>query len=315
MKKRWIKLLTAGALTLGLAACSSSSDTSSDTSDSETTETTEETTEDSSESSDDTSDDDSSTASEDTELVTITVGATTAPHAEILEQAVELMKEKGYDLQITEFSDYPNINPATSDGSLDANYFQHEPYLISYDADAGYESGDDGYLVSAGAIHYEPLGLYSDSKTSVDEVEDGDIILVPNDATNEARALFLLQDLGLITLNDDAAIETATTADIAENPHNLTIKEVNADQVATLMADGDYAVINGNYALAAGVTDKLITTESADSEAAKTYANVIAVKESRKDDPAVVALVEVLKSDEIKNWITETYGVSVVPAE
>lgn len=288
MKNNWIKITAAALLAFSLAGCSSKADTSSDT----------------------------ASGTKDTgELTTITVGATTAPHAEILEEAKELMKEKGYDLQITEFSDYPNINPATSDGSLDANYFQHLPYLESYNEDEGYTSGDEGYLVSAGAIHYEPLGLYSDKYTSVDELEDGARIAVPNDATNEARALFLLQDLGLITLKEDAKIDTATPADVAENPHNIDFYEVAADQAANLLPDVAFAVINGNYALAAGVTDKLITTESDDSEAAQTYQNIIAVKESNKDDEAIVTLVEVLKSDDIKDFITEKYGVSVVPAK
>lgn len=249
------------------------------------------------------------------EAVVITVGATTAPHAEILEEAKDLMAEKGITLEIKEFSDYPNINPATSEGSLDANYFQHAPYLESYNADNNYTSGSDGYLVSIGAIHYEPLGLYSDKYTSVDEVAEGMTIAIPNDATNEARALLLLQDLGLITLSEDATLSTATVADITDNAKNLKIEELNADQIASKLPDVDFAIINGNYALAGNVADKVITTEAADSEAAQTYQNVIAVREDRKDDEALVTLVEVLKSDEIKEFITEKYGVSVVPAQ
>lgn len=291
MKNKWFKLIAAGALAFGLAACSGSGSADSGTADA-------------------TKDDETTS-----ELTVLKVGATSAPHAEILEEAKPLLKDKGYDLQITEFSDYPNINPATTDGSLDANYFQHEPYLISYDADSGLKEGDDGYLVSAGAIHYEPLGLYSDKHTSTDEIADGAIVAVPNDATNEARALFLLQDQGWITLAEDAAIDTAVPNDIKENPYNLEIKEVAADQAANLLPDVDFAVINGNYALSAGVTDKLLTTEAADSEAAKTYANIIAVKEANKDDEAITTLVEVLKSDDIKDFIKEKYGVSVVPAE
>ncbi|MCF0259821.1 MAG: metal ABC transporter substrate-binding protein [Erysipelotrichaceae bacterium] len=244
----------------------------------------------------------------------INVGATTAPHAEILQECVKPMADKGYELKITEFSDYPNINPSTTDGSLDANYFQHLPYLESYNADNKLKSGDEGYLVSAGAIHYEPLGLYSKSFKSVDEVKDGAKIAVPNDATNEARALMLLQDLGLIKLNRDATISTATTADITENPKKLEIVELAADQIAGKLPDVDFAVINGNYALAGNVTDCLITTESKDSEAAKTYSNIIAVKESKKDDAAVKALVETLQSDEIKAFINKKYGVSVIPS-
>ncbi len=253
-----------------------------------------------------------SSSSEDDNV--LTVGATTAPHAEILEEAKSILAEEGIELEIQEFSDYPNINPATSDGSLDANYFQHAPYLESYNEDAGYESGDDGYLVSAGAIHYEPLGLYSKTFTSVDEVEDGATIIIPNDATNEARALFLLQDNGLIELDDDAEIDTATIANIKTNDKNLDIVEVAADQAASKLDDTDFAVVNGNYALTAEIDDYLIVSEAADSEAAQTYQNVIAVKEGRENDEDIQKLVEVLKSDEIKEFIEEKYGVSVVPA-
>jgi D-methionine transport system substrate-binding protein len=282
--KKTLKLAAAAAIALGLAACSSSTN-------------------------DTTAADDSST-----ETVTLKVGATTAPHAEILEEAKSLLADEGVDLEIVEFSDYPNINPSTSDGSLDANYFQHQPYLDSYNEDNGYESGVDGYLVSAGAIHYEPLGLYSKTVTDVADVEDGATVLIPNDATNEARALLLLQDLGLITLSDDATLSTATVADVVENPKNLNLTELAADQIATKLDDADLAIVNGNYALASDITDYLITTEAADSEAAQTYQNVIAVKEENKDNEAVKKLVEVLKSDEIKNFINEKYGVSVVPA-
>lgn len=288
MKNTFTKtLLTAAAAGLLFAGCSSSTETKTEDS---------------------------------TETTTLKVGATTAPHAEILEQAKDAMKEAGYDLEIVEFSDYPNINPSTSDGSLDANYFQHGPYLEGYNADSGYQSGDDEYLVSAGAIHYEPLGLYSEKVEKTGEfdpavVEEGAVIAVPNDSTNEARALFLLQDLGLITLKEDADLNNATVVDIEKNDKNLEITELAADQIATKLPDVDFAVINGNYALASDVTDYLLTTESADSDAAQTYQNVIAVKESRKDDEAIKKLVEILKSDDIKNFITDTYKGTVLPAE
>lgn len=249
------------------------------------------------------------------EAVVLKVGATTNPHAMILEEAKDLLAEKGVTLEIVEYSDYPNINPSTSDGSLDANYFQHNPYLESYDADNNYKSGDDGYLVSAGAIHYEPFGIYSDKHGSLDEIADGAVIAVPNDATNEARALYLLQDQGWITLSPDADIATATVADITDNPKNLEIVEIAADQIASKLPDVDFGVINGNYALTSNVTDKLLVTEAADSEAAKTYENVIAVKESRKDDKAIQTLVEVLKSQPIKDYIVEEFGAFAVPAE
>ncbi len=249
------------------------------------------------------------------ELEAVKVGATTAPHAMILEQAIEPMKEAGYDLQITEFSDYPNINPSTSDGSLDANYFQHSPYLEGYNEDNGYKSGDDGYLVSAGAIHYEPLGAYAQEieEVNLDNIPENAKIAVPNDATNEARALLLLQDLGIITLKDGAGLN-ATKADVADNPKNVEIIESAADQIANQLPDVDVAVVNGNYALAANITEYLRANESSDSEAAQTYQNVVAVKESNKDKDSIKKLVEILKSDDIKKYIEDEFGVSVVPA-
>lgn len=256
----------------------------------------------------------SSTASASGEK-TIKVGATTSPHGVILEEAKALMAEKGYTLEVVEFSDYPNINPSTSDGSLDANYFQHFPYLESYNADNKYSEGVDGYLVSAGAIHYEPLGIYSQKHESVDEIADGAQIAIPNDATNEARALFLLEAQGWITLADDVDIATATIHDITENPKNLDIVEIAADQVASKLPDIDYGILNGNYALTSKVTEDLLVTEAADSEAAKTYQNIIAVREDRKDDEAIKTLVEVLKSDEIKKFINDEFGAFAVPAE
>lgn len=248
---------------------------------------------------------------------TLKVGATTTPHGVILEEAKPLLKEKGIDLEIVEFSDYPNINPATSDGSLDANFFQHLPYLESYDSDNNYTAGTDGYLVSAGAVHYEPFGIYSDKHTSTDlaDVPEKAQVAIPNDATNEARALYLLEDQGWITLKEDADIATATINDIVDNPKNLEIVEIAADQVASKLPDIDYGVINGNYALTSKVTDKLLASEAADSEAAKLYQNIIAVKESRKDDPAIQKLVEVLKSDDIKKFINEKFDGAAVPAQ
>lgn len=293
--KTFTRLAAAAALTLGLFGCSSSTSTSSTASSTVSS---------------------SADAASGAEVSTvIKVGATTSPHGVILEQAKQAMKDKGYDLQIVEFSDYPNINPSTSDGSLDANYFQHQPYLDSYNEDNSYEAGKDGYLVSAGAIHYEPLGIYSEKHDSVDDVAEGAQIVIPNDPSNEARALYLLQDQGLITLKDGTSISDATINDIAENPKNLEIVEIAADQVASKLPDVDYGVLNGNYALTSDVTDYLLVTEAADSEAAKTYQNIIAVKEAKKDDPAVVALVEVLKSDDIKDFIKEEFGAFAVPAE
>ncbi len=258
---------------------------------------------------------DSNASAANGELTVVKVGATTSPHGKILEEAKELMKEKGYDLQITEFSDYPNINPSTSDGSLDANYFQHEVYLNGYNADSNLASGDDGYLVSAGGIHYEPLGIYSEKHTKDEEPAEGAQIIIPNDATNEARALLLLEDQGWITLKEGADLNTATIHDIESNPKNLEIIEIAADQEADKLPDVDYAILNGNYALTSNVTDYLLVTEAADSEAAQTYVNIIAVKESKKDDEAIKTLVEVLKSDHIKQYITDEFGAFAVPAE
>lgn len=283
---RTLKIFAAAALALGLTACSSAPA--------------------------DADKDDSSNTKDTTTLV---VGATTSPHGEILAEAKPLLEKEGITLEITEFSDYPNINPSTSDGSLDANYFQHFPYLESYNADNGFSEGDEGYLVSAGAVHYEPLGIYSDKYATVEEISDGAQILIPNDPSNEARALLLLQDQGLITLDDDAALEKATVADIKENPRNLDIVELAADQIATKLQDADYVVVNGNYALSSGITDYLLVSEASDSDAAKTYQNIIAVKESRKDDPAIQKLVEVLKSDDIKAFIVEKFGDLAQPAE
>ena len=262
-----------------------------------------------------TADDQKTDGNDSAELTTIKVGATTTPHAVRLREAVEPMKEAGYNLEIVEYSDYPNINPSTSDGSLDANYFQHEPYLLSYDADNGYESGDDGYLVAVAKLHYEPLGLYSDKYTSVDELPDGAIIAVPNDATNEARALLLLQDLGLLTLEEDADLNTATKASIKDNPHNIDIQELNADQIPSKLPDVDYAIVNGNFALSSDILDKMITQEAVESDALTTYVNVLAAKESRKDDPAIQKLVEIMKSDKLKDFMASEFGDTVIQAK
>lgn len=251
------------------------------------------------------------------ESKTIVVGATTSPHAIILKHVKKEYKKQGYTLKIKEFSDYPQIDPSTSDGSLDANYFQHQPYLTSYNKDKNYKKGDDGYLVSAGAIHFEPLGIYSENNTSLDTIKDGATIAIPNDASNEVRALLLLRDQGLITLkkNIKATSTKATTADVVKNKHKLDLVEIDGAQIASKLRDVDYAVINGNYALDAKVTDKVIVTEDASSEAAKTYANVIAVKQTNQNRKAVKALVKILKSEKTKKWIKDRFNGSVLPAE
>ena len=240
----------------------------------------------------------------------IKIAASPTPHAEILNEAKKLLADKGYDLEITEFEDYVQPNEVVEAGEYDANYFQHIPYLDSFNEEKG------THLVNAGGIHYEPFGIYPGTKTSLDDIADGDSIAVPNDTTNEARALLLLQDNGIIKLKDGAGL-TATVTDIEENPHNIQIVELEAAQVARVVSENAYVVLNGNYALEAGfsVGKDALAYEQNDSEAAKTYVNVIAVKEGNENNDAIKALVEVLKSDEIKNYITSTYDGAVVPFE
>ena len=240
----------------------------------------------------------------------ITVGASPSPHAEILAVAKDVLAEQGYTLDVKEYSDYIQPNVALSAGDLDANYFQHKPYLDDYNKN---NSTD---LVSAAAIHYEPFGLYSTTIKSLDELKDGDKIAVPNDATNEARALLLLQDNGIIKLKDGAGL-TATVNDIAENPHNIKIVELEAAQVARVTGETAFVVLNGNYALQAGYSVKkdALAYEAADSEAAKTYVNIIAVKDGNQDSDAIKALVKVLKSDDIKKFIDEKYDGAVIAFE
>ena len=238
---------------------------------------------------------------------TITVGATPTPHAEILNAAKDALKAEGYTLNVVEFTDYVQPNTALVDGDLDANYFQHKPYLDTFNEENG------THLVSAGAIHYEPFGIYAGKSDSLDELADGAEVLVPNDVTNEARALLLLQDQGLLTLKEDAGL-TATINDITENPKNLDIVELEAAQLPRSLQDADIAVINGNYAIEAGlkVTDAL-AVESSDSLAAQTYGNVVAVREGDEESDKTKALMEVLTSDDIKEFIETKYDGAVVP--
>ena len=241
---------------------------------------------------------------------TITVAASETPHAEILEEAKPLLEAEGYDLEVTVFDDYVQPNEVVESGDFDANYFQHIPYLESFNEEKG------THLVNAGGIHYEPFGIYPGTKSSLDDIEDGDTIAVPNDTTNEARALLLLQDNGIITLKDGVGLE-ATVNDIAENPYNVEIVELAAEQVARVAEETSYIVLNGNYALQAGysVAKDALAYEKSDSEAAKTYVNVIAVKEGNENSDKIKALVDVLKSDEIKDFINEKYDGAVIPFE
>lgn len=239
--------------------------------------------------------------------LTITVGASPAPHAEILEVAKELLAEQGITLEIREFTDYVMPNTSTEDGSIDANYFQHITYMNDFNAENG------THLVSVAAIHYEPFGLYAGKTTALADLADGAQVGVPNDATNEARALLLLEQEGLIKLREGAGL-TATKLDIEENPKNLEIVELEAAQLPLRLADLDVAVINGNYAIDAGLSiADALAVEAADGAAAEAYANVLAVKEGNEDNEAVKALVEALQSDKVKSYIEETYQGAVVP--
>ena len=285
--KKLVSLLLTGALTAGLlAGCSGSGSGATDTPAPESSAPVEE-----------------STSLEGT---TITVGATPAPHAEILEVVKELLAEQGITLDIREFDDYILPNQAVEDGSLDANYFQHITYMDNFNVEYG------THLVSAAEVHYEPFGIYAGKTASLDELADGAQIAVPNDTTNEGRALLLLQEQGLITLTEDCGLEP-TKDDIAENPHNYEIVELEARLLPTTLQDVDVAVINGNYAIDAGlkVSDAL-AIESADGTAAQAYVNVLAVEEGREDDPAIQALAAALCSQEVKDFIDETYEGAVV---
>ena len=247
------------------------------------------------------------TTPETPELKTLKVAATSAPHAEILEQCKSLMAEKGYDLQITVVDDYVIPNTATEDGEVDANYFQHTPYLDEFNASRG------THLVSVAAIHYEPFGIYAGTVKALADLPDGAKVAVPNDATNEARALQLLAAQGLITLTDGVGLN-ATKIDITSNPKNLEIVEMEAALLPTVLDDVAIAVINGNYAIANGLSVKdALAVESNESEAAQTFANIVVVKEGNEQNEGVLALIDVLKSDTIKNFINEKYDGAVVP--
>jgi YaeC family lipoprotein len=250
-------------------------------------------------------------ASETTESKgTITVAASPTPHAEILAQAAKLLADQGWTLEVTEFEDYVQPNLVVDGGDIDANYFQHVPYLDDFNAENGTA------LVSVAGIHYEPFGIYPGTKADLAELTDGDVIAVPNDTTNEARALLLLQDNGIITLKQGADLK-ATVKDIEENPYNINIQELEAAQVSRVKDEVAFVVLNGNYALEAGfsVAHDAVAYESSDSVAAQTYVNVLVVKEGNENKEGILALAEVLKSQEIKQYIIDTYDGAVVPFE
>lgn len=238
----------------------------------------------------------------------IRIGASVTPHAEIIKEIKPKLEEKGYTVEIKEFTDYVKPNQSLVDGELDANFFQHKPYLEDWAKKAKVSDK----LTSVFAVHFEPIGIYSTKHKSLDEIADKQKISVPNDPTNGGRALKLLADNGIITLKDGKGVD-ATKSDIAKYNKKVEIIEMQAETVATSIEDVDFAVVNGNNALNAKISDKVITTEAKDSEAAKTYANIIAVQTAHKDDEKIKALVEALNSEDVKKFIDEKYKGIVVP--
>lgn len=238
---------------------------------------------------------------------TIKVAASPTPHAEILNSAADALKAEGWTLEVVEFDDYVQPNVATTDGDVDANYFQHVPYLDEYNT----QNGTD--LVSVAGIHYEPMGVYAGTKKSFDELKEGDQIGIPNDATNGARALLLLEANGVIKLKDGAGV-TATEQDIAENPKKVKIVPLEAATIPASLPDLALGVINANYAIGANLKiDEALATEAVDSLAADTYVNVIVVNAENKDSEKTKALVAALQTDDVKKFIEETYAGAVQP--
>ncbi len=241
------------------------------------------------------------------ELEVIKVGASITPHAEILRSVSDELEKQGYKLEVVEYNDYIIPNTALESGELDANYIQHLPYLEDFNKENG------THIVSVADIHYEPFGIYAGKSDSLENLKEGAVIAVPNDTTNEARALLLLQDQGLIKLKENAGL-TATVKDIAENPKNFEIKELEAAQVPKALQDVDVAAINTNYALEANLKlSDALASEGADSLAAKTYANIIAVKEGNENAEKIKALIDAVKSEQVKKFIEDKYDGAVVP--
>lgn len=241
------------------------------------------------------------------EAVDIKIGATPSPHAEILEQAKDELAAAGINLDIVVYNDYVQPNLATDQGEIQANYFQHQPYLDDFNAENG------THLTSVGAIHYEPFGIYAGKANDLSNIADKAQIAVPNDTTNEARALQLLQANGIITLKDGVGL-TATKQDIVENPHNVEILEVEAAQIPRSIESVDFACMNGNYAIEAGFKPSdALAQEDASSEAAQTYANVVVVSDADADSEWAKKLVEVLQSEKVSEYITNTYEGGVIP--
>ena len=299
MKKNVTKKLAAAFLaaltigTLGLTGCSAGAGNGNASDSTDTTEGTQD------------ADTQSDAQAEDDKV--IKVGASVTPHAEILEQVKDTLADQGYTLEIVEYNDYVLPNTALEAGDLDANFFQHQPYLDDFNAENG------THLVSVAKVHFEPFGIYAGKTDSLDALQDGATVAVPNDTTNEARALLLLEAQGLIKLKEDAGL-TATVLDIEENPKNLEIQEIEAAQLVRSLPDVDIACINGNYAAEGGLdVADAIAVEASDSLAAETYGNVIAVKEGNEDSAKTKALVDAVLSDKVKQYIQETYGNAVVP--
>lgn len=249
----------------------------------------------------------SSGGSSDAEDKTLRIGASVTPHAEIIRHIQPILEEKGYTVEITEFTDYNKPNQALVDGELDANFFQHQPYLEEWSEKAGVSDK----LTSVLDVHFEPLGIYSTKHDKL-EVKDGDVISIPNDTTNGGRALKLLEDNGIITLKEGVGV-FATVQDIEKYNVDVEITELVAEQCAIAIDDVDYAVVNGNNALNAKISDKLLVSEDANSESAKTYPNVIAVQTEHKDDQKIKDLVEALNTEDVKTFIEESYDGIVVP--
>lgn len=238
----------------------------------------------------------------------ITVAASPTPHAEILKAAAKVLEKDGWTLEVKEYSDYVVPNNVVEDGEIDANYFQHQPYLDTFNAENG------THLVSVAQVHYEPFGIYAGTKSSIADLEDGDEIAIPNDGSNRARALLLLEANGIITLKEGVGME-ATRVDIVDKSVNVEIEEMEAAQIPKVLDSVALAVINGNYALQAGlsVEKNAIASEDPDSVSAQTYANVLVVKEGNKESEKTLALKKALLSDDVRAYINETYSGSVVP--
>lgn len=278
--KKFFALLLTGALALGVVGCGGSSDAPAD-----------------------------DAADTGAETITLKVGASPTPHAEILAAAKDELAEKGINLEIVEFTDYVQPNLATESGDLDANYFQHGPYLESFNVE------QDTDLVSIGTVHYEPMGIYAGTSTDLAAIPKGAKVGIPNDATNGGRALLLLEANGLIKLDPEAGI-SATKLDVVENPLNLEIIDMEAAQIPLSLSDLAIGVINGNYAMQNGLaTDDALAIEEADSVAAKTYGNIVAVKAGNEEAAGMAELMEVLHGETVADFINNTYGGAVAPMQ